>query len=350
MWILVLMCAVGVLLVTVGTVAFLRERRRLMNAVLFLAGLAVTGLSLLLIASRQGWFAPWPDYLALAMLALPVLGYPVLAVFLVVNGLTMARRESRSLGNLLSLLLGLGMVAAPLVLLQVDRLLDPQGWASSAWTALLVFLIGLAAYVGFCFVAFLGASWAYGHLPLPFRARYVVILGSGLIGDRVPPLLAARLDKAVEVGREQAAATGEWPVLIPSGGQGADELVAEGVAMAAYLREHGVPEDRVLVEDRAETTLQNLRLSQALMDDPAAPTVVVTTGYHVFRAAILTRLVGLNARVRGARTASYYVPSAFLREFIAVIRMHLRINLLLVALWSVLIIGMLLESFRGVLF
>lgn len=120
-----------------------------------------------------------------------------------------------------------------------------------------------------------------------------------------------------------------------------DELVAEGTAMARYLMDSGVLADRILVEDQAANTVQNLRFSQALMSDPSDQAVVVTTGYHVFRAAILTRLVGLNARVRGARTAFYFVPSAFVREFIAVLRMNLVLNAALVGLWTALVIFLL---------
>jgi uncharacterized SAM-binding protein YcdF (DUF218 family) len=101
--------------------------------------------------------------------------------------------------------------------------------------------------------------------------------------------------------------------------------------MVAYLLDHGVPEDKILVEDRARNTRENLSFSRELMGDPDAPTVVVTTGYHVFRAALLTRSVGLNARVRGSRTAADYVPSAFLREFVAVMREHAMLNVVVVA-------------------
>ncbi len=59
----------------------------------------------------------------------------------------------------------------------------------------------------------------------------IIILGSGLIGDKVPPLLAQRLDKGKAIyekflGRSK---------LIVSGGQGSDELIAEAEAMARIL-------------------------------------------------------------------------------------------------------------------
>lgn len=317
--------AVGVGLMVAGIVAFLRESRRLKHAVLFLAGLGLTVLSGLIVFEANDWFGSAPLVVASAIFILLFFGYPVLMIFLVANGVLMWRRESRSLGNLLSLLLGLAMLVSPLVIARAESLFEGSGTAMAVWAAIIFFLLGATAYLGFCFLAFLLAAVAYRRIPKRFQPQYVIVLGSGLVGARVPPLLAARLDKAIEVAGGQSA----YPVIIPSGGRGSGEDVAEGTAMATYLRGHGVPNDKIRIEDRARNTRENLQYSRKLMDDPDAPTVVVTTGYHVFRAAMLTRAVGLNARVRGARTAAYYVPSAFLREFVAVMREYVRLNLLL---------------------
>ena len=50
--------------------------------------------------------------------------------------------------------------------------------------------------------------------------------------------------------------------------------------------------------------------------------MIVTSGYHVFRAAIIARKAGIRGQVTGARTAGYYWPSAMLREFAAVFLLH----------------------------
>ncbi|WP_166353401.1 YdcF family protein [Phytoactinopolyspora limicola] len=318
--------AAGITLMMAGIVAFVRERRRLRNTVFFLVGFGLAALSGLIIFDANGWFGAAPMMLVAGTVVILLLGYPVLMIFLIANGVMMWRRESRSLGNLLSLALGLAMLIVPPFLIRLGGWFDQGESGAAVWVAIVFFLMSFTAYVGFCFLAFLLAAIAYRRVPKRFRPRYVVVLGSGLIGGRVPPLLAARLDKAIEVAASQPSR----PVIIPSGGRGADEDVAEGVAMAAYLRNHGVPDDTIRIEDNARNTRENLLYSRDLMDDPDAATVVVTTGYHVFRTAMLTRSVGLNARVRGARTAAYYVPSAFLREFVAVMREHVRLNVFLV--------------------
>jgi uncharacterized SAM-binding protein YcdF (DUF218 family) len=74
-------------------------------------------------------------------------------------------------------------------------------------------------------------------------------------------------------------------------------------------------------ETASRTTEENLRLSLALLgaEGRGERVVVVTNDYHAFRAAIITRELNLSAQVVGARTASYFLPSAILREFVAVL-------------------------------
>ena len=156
-----------------------------------------------------------------------------------------------------------------------------------------------------------------------------MILGSQIINGKVPPLLRSRLDKALEVYR--ASPAGSAPLLIPSGGQGADESRPEGAAMADYLISAGAPADRVIAEDQAVNTAQNLEFSQTLARKHGSDgaMVAVTNNYHVLRAALLSRKLGINAEVVGSPTARYFLPSAFLREFAAVLVEHKRLHALM---------------------
>lgn len=295
----------GVFLVA-AAISFLRDRRRLRNGVFLLLGLGFGWLGVLIVAGNDSA----PVVITLALIILFVLSGPVLAIFLVLNGVVMLRREGRSLGNLLSLLTGVLLIAVPIGLAALQSAFPPLAVVTAAVTL-------VAGYVAFVFASYLVYSLIYSNLPPRRRPEYVVILGSGLIGSEVPPLLAARLDAAVRLFQGSHGA--RIRALIPSGGQGSDELTAEGTAMALYLKGKGVPDDRILVEDKAATTMENLAFSRELMHSPDSPVTVVTSSYHVFRAAMFTRRAGLRAHVTGAKTAGYFVPSAFLREFIAIL-------------------------------
>ncbi len=326
--------AVGLLTLAGGVFGFWRDRRRMSAMVLILSGLFLTLVSLLVLANDDGRFGALPLLLIMLGLVVPVIGYPVLTFFLIANGVIMLRRESRSLGNLLALLTGLVMLLWPLAPV-VGGLLNLPPQVQIVVSSLALLIGGLGAYAGLCFLIFLSAAVAYRKIPGGFPVQHVIVLGSGLIGDRVPPLLAARLDAGIATADAQRPPA----VLIPTGGKGSDESLAEGVAMVRYLTDHGVNASRIIVEDQARTTRENLQFSRALLPDPDVPVAVVTNSYHVFRTALLTRDLGMRARVVGAKTALYFAPSAFIREFVAVMREHARFHLPAVLLWSVLVVA-----------
>ncbi|MFM6851593.1 MAG: YdcF family protein, partial [Terrabacter sp.] len=119
---------------------------------------------------------------------------------------------------------------------------------------------------------------------------------------------------------------------------GDDEPMAEGVAMAAYLVAHGVPAGAVAIEDRATTTEENLLLSREILRsrglDGDGHLRVVTSSFHVGRSALIARGIGIDADVTGAPAAWHFVPSAFLREFLAAITYRPRTNTAGLALWA----------------
>ncbi|MFB9072409.1 YdcF family protein [Citricoccus parietis] len=259
----------------------------------------------------------------------------------------MVRREGRSLGNLLSLLTGLALLALPVAAFLLVATLHPVGIGAAA----LAFFV--SAQAGLSFVTFLVFTVVYARREPRPGADAVVVLGSGLIDGKVTPLLASRLDRGWQAWRAQLAlppsstpAAGTAPglpmaapargvPLIPSGGQGPDEPRPEAAAMADYLVDHGVPPELVLPEERSRTTEENLRLSREIADG-ALPQdtrpghlLVATNEYHAPRAALLSRRIGVDADVVGGSTAGYYVPSAYLREFLAVMVMNKRTQILL---------------------
>ena len=315
----------------IGLFGYARDRRRITPDALMLSGAALGIFSALLWLDAEGLFGNLPVLLVVLGIALPVLGYPLLTLFLIANGVTMARRESRSLGNLLSLLLGLLLATWYLIPLGLETLGAPQPLVFvAAWLGM-----GYGLILGAYFIFFLIAAIAYRRIPARLDASHVIVLGAGLIDGKVPPLLASRLDKAVEVAQRQKPPA----TLVPSGGQGADESRPEGVAMAEYLGERGVASERIIVEKQSATTQENLLFSLELLPEKRKDLAVVTSDYHVFRAALLTRRLGIAAQVIGAKTAAYYVPSAFLREFVAALRQHLKSAAVLPALWTLLILG-----------
>ena len=151
---------------------------------------------------------------------------------------------------------------------------------------------------------------------------YVIVLGCKIRPDgTLYPLIRARVDRAIRFLRAQAAATGKRAVLVPSGGKGEDEPISEADAMARYMREQGIPEEQILVENRSRTTVENLQFSRQLIERRRKGNKVAfsTSNYHVYRGGILAAESGWNIDGMGSRTKWYFWPNAFLREFIGLL-------------------------------
>jgi uncharacterized SAM-binding protein YcdF (DUF218 family) len=146
-------------------------------------------------------------------------------------------------------------------------------------------------------------------------AGAVVVLGAGLEDDAVPPLLAGRLDRAALLHRAGSAAE-RPPLLVVAGGVTANGGRSEAAAMAAYLSGLGVPPPDLVLEDRSTTTEENLLYSVALLAERgvAPPVVVVTSDFHVWRAAALAGRLELAVQVVGAATPAAQRIPGVLRE------------------------------------
>lgn len=322
--------ALGVLLVAT-------EPRRLGNGVVLVAGLTLAGLGFVdLIAATESDPGHVVSALVLlAMLALLLLYAAVLAAGGIYYGIEVLRRERLSAATLLALVAGFGLLGYLTLGLVVASRNDP---ATVVPVLLSLLPVG---YLGFLFTVFLGYSGLYARLAgrAPVGGA-VVVLGAGLVRGRVTPLLAGRLSTG-RVVYEHGRAAGAGTVLVTSGGQGSDEPVAEGRAMADWLVEQGVPAQHVLIEDRSRTTRENLLLSAEVLmaADVPGPVTVVTSDYHALRAATLMRTVGLAGHAVGAPTARYYRPSAMLREFIALLRERWLVHAILLVLLTVPLAG-----------
>jgi uncharacterized SAM-binding protein YcdF (DUF218 family) len=314
--------AVAVFIVFLARVAY--EARSFGNAVLL--GLALA-LGALAVAERLAHTPGPPAHLLFLMLAVAVvLGPLAVGCYLVINGITMAVRESLRPANLLSLAAGLGAFGV----ITLDLLADRVGEVTlSLFCTVCTLVFG---YVSFLFVSYVLYALVYGRIARPGAADFVIVLGQGLRANgTVPPMLASRLDRGRAVWERLAARAGDGkrPALIVSGGKGGDERVSEAAAMAAYLVRQGFPADAIVLEDRSRNTEENLRFSKAIMDEHESGSrcVIVTSDFHAFRAALIARRLGIRGQVSGAPVARYFQPSALLREFAAVFLRYRVVNL-----------------------
>lgn len=167
-------------------------------------------------------------------------------------------------------------------------------------------LLAVGAGCATIFSATVPLTW--GTTPLD----YVIVLGAGLNADGTPSeTLAYRLDRALDY---LEAPGNEKTRCVVTGGQGGDEPQTEASAMAAYLQEHGVASDRIILEEQATSTVENLRFSRELV--PAGARVgVITSDFHLFRALRIAEREGFSGVVGlPAPVNPLYQPHNVLRE------------------------------------
>ena len=169
---------------------------------------------------------------------------------------------------------------------------------------------------------------------------YIVVLGSAVLGSRVPPLLAGRIDKGLRLLKKNPNAK-----VIMSGGQGPGEDLPEGEAMKAYALEHGAPAEAILVEDRSTDTRENLQNSREMMEGDHPKIAIVTTSYHVFRALILARREHIPCVGYGAKTKWYFTLNALIREFVGYLSVKWKLHA--VILGGLLVLTFVCEFWAG---
>lgn len=325
-------------------VLYLQEKRRFVNAVVFgmlmmMLTLAVTLDVIPSLSSESHWLTL--IYFALLAALVPIVIF-ALTIGTFFNSKILLEKEGRRLSNLFFSLIGLGIaffIVALVVMIFSGQVANERLLIVYVWGAM---IFGYILFLYSCVILY---ATLYYFTPIFYQPDYIIALGSGLIGDKVPPLLASRVDKAVQLYYKYAAKRQTPPILVMSGGQGSDELVAEAIAMRDYiLANYDIPASHILVEDQSVNTAQNMKFSKEIIEQHSEGpyrSVFVTNEFHLFRASIYARKAGLDAQGVGSRTAFYYVPNAFTREFIGLLEMskkyHLTVFLMITLLSALLL-------------
>lgn len=150
------------------------------------------------------------------------------------------------------------------------------------------------------------------------EADYLIVLGCQVRGTVPSRMLRQRIDAAAKFLNTYPDA-----VAIVSGGQGPGEDITEAECMYTYLTAAGIDPDRILLEDRSASTMENLRFSLELMEDGASA-AIVSNEFHLYRAGQMARLLGLEADLIPADTQFPILTASYtLREVLAVWKFHL---------------------------
>ena len=196
------------------------------------------------------------------------------------------------------------------------ELVSFKGRRTPRWLKLVLVLV-LVGVLGFS--ALFGAVLSGMYDQIDGEPQVMVILGCQVKPWGPSILLQDRLDKALEYLETEPDMT-----VVVSGGQGPDEHISEARAMADYLMEQGIEQERILLEDQSHNTVQNLTLTRRLLDelgyDLEQDIVVVSNGFHLTRVRMLWDRVWEEDNLSTLAAPSSHVPSRlkmYLREPLA---------------------------------
>ena len=121
------------------------------------------------------------------------------------------------------------------------------------------------------------------------NADVIVVLGAAEYRGKPSPVLQGRLNHALFLYLK-----GYAPYILTTGGAGGDPVFTEGEVGRAYLAEHQVPSEAILVEPRGATTAQSLDAAAEIMHRMNLHScIVVSDGYHIYRVKRLLEAQGI---------------------------------------------------------
>ncbi len=180
--------------------------------------------------------------------------------------------------------------------------------------------LGLLVIGMVVFIVIEGVIVYYANKKPQSGADYLVVLGAKENGTVVSQILGSRLDAAVGYAEDNRDTK-----IIVSGGKGLGEDVSEARAMYEYLMRKGVSQERIIMEEWSTNTKENIEFSKRLMEEDedvaGLKVVVVSNGFHVYRATSIAKKSGLrNAEGLGARTNRILMVNYYVREAFAVVK------------------------------
>lgn len=271
----------------------------------------------------------------------------VISLAISISNLVLMKHEGVCLQNMLGFFLGIVLCVGTVIPYFIYPLFDSLGIDVHRYSSLTLLLetiiedmisVIMAYFECILIGTSVSAVRAAKHIPA-FNKDFILIHGCQITDDGgLTKLLRSRADRAVEFADMQKKKTGRDIVFVPSGGKGSDEVISEAEAIHNYLISKGIPEERILMEDKSVNTRENLRFSYDLIKErnENANIAFSTTNYHVFRTGCMAYEDGIPAEGIGAKTKTYFWINAFIREFIAALhyekKSHIRAVLIIIAM------------------
>ncbi len=155
----------------------------------------------------------------------------------------------------------------------------------------------------FCciFIATGISIWRYGKKDSKQQADVAIVLGASLSSDGVSPVFRERLNHGIWLYQN-----GYVDKIILTGGLGEGSYQSDAFVAGQYVKDQGVPEDAIILEEESRITQENLINSKKIMDDLGYSTaIIVSDPVHMKRSMLMAKDAGITAYSSPTPTSMY---------------------------------------------
>lgn len=146
---------------------------------------------------------------------------------------------------------------------------------------------------------------------------YLLILGGGVRGETPSAILQDRLDKSVGYLKNNPEVTA-----IVSGGLGRRAEISEAEVMKRFLVEQGIKAERIIKEDKATSTHENIKYTKEILTELNAEYEInlLTSDFHIYRAEKIAQAYKIETHSLRADTDFFVLLNYLLREYFALLK------------------------------
>lgn len=142
----------------------------------------------------------------------------------------------------------------------------------------------------------------YSRKRIKADSDYAIVLGAGVNNGKPSKALTQRIDASKEFLNLYPETK-----LILSGGKVEDQNVSEAECIKNELIKSGIDEDRLILEDKSTTTVENFRFAKEILNNISPTTkeiTVITSDTHLYRACFL-------AKKEGFKPSPFYAKNTY---------------------------------------
>ena len=185
----------------------------------------------------KDWILPLFVIALFAVMAGTIIFALTLIIMFFYDGIKIIIKEGNRWTNYLSLGMGISIIFF-LFLYPLVGQISHDSWLKYPY----IFLWLVIIYLVTIMMMYTLTSWINlinWHMP---HLDYIVVLGAGIMGTKVTPLLAARISRGIEIYHKNPGSK-----LIMSGGRGPGEDIPEAIAMAEYAEKLGINKNDIII-------------------------------------------------------------------------------------------------------